>query len=78
MSCHVFTQCKVKPLLLTFPRSFLSVMMQSFDGGSKQMLNGTIIHEVFQRAAAAKDFSLDALSKLADDALSSPQHLGDM
>lgn len=52
--------------------------MQSFDGGSKQMLNGTMVHEVFQRAATAKDFSLETLSKLADQALCSPQHLGDM
>lgn len=53
-------------------------MAQSFDGGSKQMLNGTMVHEVFQRAATAKDFSLETLSKLADQALRSPQHLGDM
>lgn len=52
--------------------------MQSFDGGSKQMLNGTMVHEVFQRAATAKDFSLETLSKLADQALRSPQYLGDM
>lgn len=56
----------------------LFVVMQSFDGGSKQMLNGTMVHEVFQRAATAKDFSLETLSKLADQALCSPQYLGDM
>lgn len=53
-------------------------MIQTFDGGSKQMLNGTMVHEVFQRAATAKDFSLETLSKLADQALHSPQYLGDM
>jgi hypothetical protein len=42
------------------------------------MLNGTIVHEVFQKAAMAKDFSMDKLSSLADQALHSPQHLGDM
>lgn len=50
--------------------------MQSFDGGSKQMLNGTMVHEVFQKAAITKDFSLESLSKLADQVLCSPQHLG--
>lgn len=40
------------------------------------MLNGTMVHEVFQKAAVAKDFSLGTLSKLADQALCSPQHLG--
>lgn len=40
------------------------------------MLNGTMVHEVFQKAAVAKDFSLETLSKLADQALCSPQHLG--
>ncbi|XP_030232476.1 DNA replication ATP-dependent helicase/nuclease DNA2 [Gadus morhua] len=59
-------------------RAVLSDMFKSFDGGSKQMLNGTIVHEVFQKAAMAKDFSMDKLSSLADQALHSPQHLGDM
>lgn len=42
------------------------------------MLNGTIVHEVFQRAARAKDFSLETLTKMADQALCSPQYLVDM
>uniref|UniRef100_A0A3Q1JKG6 DNA replication ATP-dependent helicase/nuclease n=1 Tax=Anabas testudineus TaxID=64144 RepID=A0A3Q1JKG6_ANATE len=46
-----------------------AVLGDIFDGGSKQMLNGTMVHEVFQRAATAKDFSLETLSKLADQAL---------
>lgn len=57
---------------------FCFAVMQSFDGGSKQMLNGVMVHEVFQKAATAKDFSLEMLSKLADKALCSPQYLGDM
>nr|XP_057945635.1 DNA replication ATP-dependent helicase/nuclease DNA2 [Doryrhamphus excisus] len=59
-------------------RAVLGEMFKSFDGGSKQMLNGTIVHQVFQTAATAKDFSLDTLSKMADKALHSAQHLGDM
>uniref|UniRef100_A0A8C9ZPJ5 DNA replication ATP-dependent helicase/nuclease n=1 Tax=Sander lucioperca TaxID=283035 RepID=A0A8C9ZPJ5_SANLU len=50
-------------------RAVLGDMFKSFDGGSKQMLNGTMVHEVFQRAATAKDFSLETLSKLANQAL---------
>ncbi|XP_061600610.1 DNA replication ATP-dependent helicase/nuclease DNA2 [Cololabis saira] len=59
-------------------RAVLGDMFKSFDGGSKQMLNGTIVHEVFQKAAMAKDFSLQKLSELADEALRSPRYLGDM
>lgn len=59
-------------------RAVLGDMFKSFDGGSKQMLNGTMVHEVFQRAATAKDFSSETLSKLADEALHSPRYLGDM
>lgn len=65
-------------LSLSYLLFFVFAMMQSFDGGSKQMLNGTMVHEVFQRAATAKDFSLGTLSKLADQALHSPAYLGDM
>nr|XP_054588156.1 DNA replication ATP-dependent helicase/nuclease DNA2 isoform X2 [Nothobranchius furzeri] len=59
-------------------RAVLGDMFKSFDGGSKQMLNGTMVHEVFQRAATAKEFSLQKLSELADEALHSPRYLGDM
>ncbi|XP_041642860.1 DNA replication ATP-dependent helicase/nuclease DNA2 [Cheilinus undulatus] len=59
-------------------RAVLGDMFKSFDGGSKQMLNGTMVHEVFQKAARAKDFSSEMLSKLADQALHGPQYLGDM
>uniref|UniRef100_A0A8D3BLX5 DNA replication ATP-dependent helicase/nuclease n=1 Tax=Scophthalmus maximus TaxID=52904 RepID=A0A8D3BLX5_SCOMX len=48
-----------------------AVLGDIFDGGSKQMLNGTMVHEVFQRAATAKDFSLETLSKLAEQTPSS-------
>uniref|UniRef100_A0A3B5LXY3 DNA replication ATP-dependent helicase/nuclease n=1 Tax=Xiphophorus couchianus TaxID=32473 RepID=A0A3B5LXY3_9TELE len=50
-------------------RAVLGELFKRFDGGSKQMLNGTMVHEVFQRAASAKDFSLQKLSQLADEAL---------
>ncbi|XP_062417774.1 DNA replication ATP-dependent helicase/nuclease DNA2 [Pungitius pungitius] len=59
-------------------QAVLGDMFKSFDGGSKQMLNGTMVHEVFQRAATAKDFSLETLSRMADQALCRPQYLGDM
>ncbi|KAM8894285.1 DNA replication ATP-dependent helicase/nuclease DNA2 isoform 2-T2 [Spinachia spinachia] len=59
-------------------RAVLGDMFKSYDGGSKQMLNGTMVHEVFQRAATAKDFSLETLSRMADQALCRPQYLGDM
>lgn len=57
---------------------FLFAVIQSFDGGSKQMLNGTMVHDVFQKAATAKDFSSESLSRLASEALCSPQYLPDM
>ncbi|KAL0964691.1 hypothetical protein UPYG_G00327630 [Umbra pygmaea] len=59
-------------------RAVLGEMFKSFDGGSKQMLNGTIVHEIFQKAAMSRDFSLERLQQLANQALLSPQYLGDM
>uniref|UniRef100_A0A8C6UWA6 DNA replication ATP-dependent helicase/nuclease n=1 Tax=Neogobius melanostomus TaxID=47308 RepID=A0A8C6UWA6_9GOBI len=59
-------------------RAVLGDMFKSFDGGSKQMLNGTMVHEVFQKAAMAKDFTSQKLSKLGDQALHSPRHMADM
>lgn len=59
-------------------KAVLGDIFKTFDGGSKQMLNGTMVHEVFQKAAMAKDFSSLKLSKLADQALQSPRYLADM
>ncbi|XP_055087707.1 DNA replication ATP-dependent helicase/nuclease DNA2 isoform X1 [Periophthalmus magnuspinnatus] len=59
-------------------RAVLGDMFKTFDGGSKQMLNGTMVHEIFQKAAMAKDFSSETLYKLGDQALHSPRYLADM
>uniref|UniRef100_A0A674F7F7 DNA replication ATP-dependent helicase/nuclease n=1 Tax=Salmo trutta TaxID=8032 RepID=A0A674F7F7_SALTR len=59
-------------------RAVLGEMFKRFDGGSKQMLNGTIVHEIFQKAAMSGDFSMERLQLLANQALLSPNYLGDM
>ncbi|XP_077093322.1 DNA replication ATP-dependent helicase/nuclease DNA2 isoform X2 [Siphateles boraxobius] len=51
---------------------------QAFDGGSKQMLNGTIVHDIFQKAAMSSDFSPERIQTFASDALRSPNYLGQM
>lgn len=51
---------------------------QAFDGGSKQMLNGTIVHDIFQKAAMSSDFSLERIQTLAAEALRNPSYLGQM
>ncbi|XP_041921126.1 DNA replication ATP-dependent helicase/nuclease DNA2 isoform X1 [Alosa sapidissima] len=57
-------------------RAVLGEIFKGFDGGSKQMLTGTIVHEIFQRAAMSMNFSEERLKKLAQDALLSPNYLG--
>uniref|UniRef100_A0A672SIU9 DNA replication ATP-dependent helicase/nuclease n=1 Tax=Sinocyclocheilus grahami TaxID=75366 RepID=A0A672SIU9_SINGR len=42
-------------------RGVLGEMFKAFDGGSKQMLNGTIVHDIFQKAAMSSDFSLERI-----------------
>lgn len=42
------------------------------------MLNGTIVHDVFQKAAMSLDFSPEKLENLANEALLSPNYLGQM
>ncbi|XP_068614155.1 DNA replication ATP-dependent helicase/nuclease DNA2-like [Brachionichthys hirsutus] len=59
-------------------QAVLGDMFKSTDGGSKEMLKGSMVHEIFQNAATAKDFSMKTLSDLADQSLCSPQYLGDM
>ncbi|XP_076831088.1 DNA replication ATP-dependent helicase/nuclease DNA2 [Brachyhypopomus gauderio] len=59
-------------------RAVLGEMFKTFDGGSKQMLNGTIVHDVFQKAAMSLDFSPEKLEELASKALLSPNYLGQM
>ncbi|XP_027030719.2 DNA replication ATP-dependent helicase/nuclease DNA2 isoform X1 [Tachysurus fulvidraco] len=59
-------------------RAVLGEMFKNLDGGSKQMLNGTVVHDIFQKAAMSLDFSPDKLEKLANEALLSPTYLGQM
>uniref|UniRef100_A0AAY5EKR0 DNA replication ATP-dependent helicase/nuclease DNA2 n=1 Tax=Electrophorus electricus TaxID=8005 RepID=A0AAY5EKR0_ELEEL len=48
-------------------RAVLGEMFKTFDGGSKQMLNGSVVHDVFQKAAMSLDFSLGKLEELASE-----------
>uniref|UniRef100_A0A8C1PNI4 DNA replication ATP-dependent helicase/nuclease n=1 Tax=Cyprinus carpio TaxID=7962 RepID=A0A8C1PNI4_CYPCA len=59
-------------------RGVLGEMFKAFDGGSKQMLNGTIVHDIFQKAAMSSDFSLERIQTLAAEALRNPSYLGQM
>lgn len=42
------------------------------------MLTGTIVHEIFQKAAMAMDFSEEKLKKLAENSLLNSDYLGQM
>uniref|UniRef100_A0A673G9V3 DNA replication ATP-dependent helicase/nuclease n=1 Tax=Sinocyclocheilus rhinocerous TaxID=307959 RepID=A0A673G9V3_9TELE len=44
----------------------------------KQMLNGTIVHDIFQKAAMSSDFSPKRIQTFAAEALRSPNYLGQM
>ncbi|XP_048060691.1 DNA replication ATP-dependent helicase/nuclease DNA2 isoform X2 [Megalobrama amblycephala] len=59
-------------------RGVLGEMFKAFDGGSKQMLNGTIVHDIFQKAAMSADFSPERIQTFASEALRSPNYLGQM
>uniref|UniRef100_A0A8C1U619 DNA replication ATP-dependent helicase/nuclease DNA2 n=1 Tax=Cyprinus carpio TaxID=7962 RepID=A0A8C1U619_CYPCA len=56
----------------------LGEMFKAFDGGSKQMLNGTIVHDIFQKAAMSSDFSPERIQTFAAEALRSPNYLRQM
>uniref|UniRef100_A0A673GAX9 DNA replication ATP-dependent helicase/nuclease n=1 Tax=Sinocyclocheilus rhinocerous TaxID=307959 RepID=A0A673GAX9_9TELE len=59
-------------------RGVLGEMFKAFDGGSKQMLNGTIVHDIFQKAAMSSDFSLERIKTFAAEALRNPNYLRQM
>ncbi|XP_061420867.1 DNA replication ATP-dependent helicase/nuclease DNA2 isoform X2 [Lethenteron reissneri] len=59
-----------------------AVLSERFKGGgewgTRQMLLGTLLHEVFQRAALQRDFSDAALRSAASTTLAQLQHLAEM
>ncbi|XP_051779352.1 DNA replication ATP-dependent helicase/nuclease DNA2 [Erpetoichthys calabaricus] len=59
-------------------RAVLSDRFKASDGSSKQMLVGTMLHDIFQKAAIFSDFSEDMLHELARKTLLAPRYLGDM
>ncbi|XP_066304674.1 DNA replication ATP-dependent helicase/nuclease DNA2-like isoform X2 [Branchiostoma lanceolatum] len=58
-------------------RAVLSERFKGTDGSSKQMLLGTILHDVFQTATATS-FSADSLKQISQQALQKQRHLRDM
>ncbi|KAI8520978.1 Tripartite DNA replication factor [Branchiostoma belcheri] len=58
-------------------RAVLSERFKGTDGSSKQMLLGTILHDVFQ-AATSTSFSADSLKQISQQALQKQRHLRDM
>ncbi|MFT7805658.1 DNA replication ATP-dependent helicase/nuclease DNA2 [Arapaima gigas] len=59
-------------------RGVLGERFKAFEGSSKQMLNGTIVHEIFQKAAMSGDFALEKLRQLTDKVLLGPSYLKEM
>ncbi|XP_069045163.1 DNA replication ATP-dependent helicase/nuclease DNA2 [Lepisosteus oculatus] len=59
-------------------RAVLSERFKAFDKSTKQMLVGTIVHEIFQRAAVCGDFSEGRLQDLTSQLLLGPKFLGEM
>lgn len=42
------------------------------------MLNGTMVHDIFQKAAMSLDFSLERIQTFAAEALRNPNYLRQM
>lgn len=75
---HAVWHWSAQAFYSTFSELKWILFTQGFDGGSKQMLTGTIVHEIFQKAAMAMDFSEEKLNKLAENSLLNPDYLGQM
>ncbi|KAJ8264584.1 hypothetical protein GJAV_G00150980 [Gymnothorax javanicus] len=59
-------------------RAVLGERFKVYDGGSKQTLNGMLVHEVFQKAAVSQGFSKKKLKGITSRALRGPQFLREM
>ncbi|MGH0117381.1 UNVERIFIED_CONTAM: hypothetical protein FKN15_033476 [Acipenser sinensis] len=59
-------------------RAVLSERFKAFDKGTKQMLVGTIVHEIFQKAAVSYGFAEDRLQELTSKTLLGPKYLGEI
>ncbi|XP_072565933.1 DNA replication ATP-dependent helicase/nuclease DNA2 isoform X2 [Paramormyrops kingsleyae] len=59
-------------------RAVLSERFKAFDGSSMQMLNGTMVHEIFQKAATSGGFHPQRLQQLLEEALLGPAFLREM
>ncbi|XP_048864961.1 DNA replication ATP-dependent helicase/nuclease DNA2 isoform X2 [Brienomyrus brachyistius] len=59
-------------------RAVFSERFKAFDGGSKQMLNGTMVHEIFQKAATSGGFHPQRLQQLLEEAMLGPAFLREM
>ncbi|XP_067858773.1 DNA replication ATP-dependent helicase/nuclease DNA2 [Heptranchias perlo] len=59
-------------------RAVLNERFKACERGTRQMLVGTLVHEIFQKAAVSNRFSQNALEEMTSQAVYAPKYLGEM
>ncbi|XP_069756973.1 DNA replication ATP-dependent helicase/nuclease DNA2 isoform X2 [Narcine bancroftii] len=59
-------------------RAVLNERFKAYERGTRQMLVGTLVHEIFQKAATTNNFTQDQLEEITSQTICAPKYLGEM
>uniref|UniRef100_V9K7U5 DNA replication ATP-dependent helicase/nuclease n=1 Tax=Callorhinchus milii TaxID=7868 RepID=V9K7U5_CALMI len=75
---HLISGTSVANSIRCMRRAVLSERFKACERGTRQMLFGTLVHEIFQKAATSHGFTEDALQKITSKTLRALKYLGEM
>ncbi|XP_067908486.1 DNA replication ATP-dependent helicase/nuclease DNA2 isoform X2 [Heterodontus francisci] len=75
---HLISGTSVANSIRCMRRAVLKERFKACERGTRQMLVGTLVHEIFQKAAMSNRFTQNALEEMTSQTIYAPKYLGEM
>ncbi|XP_078060922.1 DNA replication ATP-dependent helicase/nuclease DNA2 [Mustelus asterias] len=75
---HLISGTSIANSIRCMRRAVLNERFKACENGTKQMLVGTLVHEIFQKAAMNNRFTQKALEEITSQTIYAPKYLGEM
>uniref|UniRef100_UPI00398EB479 DNA replication ATP-dependent helicase/nuclease DNA2 isoform X2 n=1 Tax=Pristiophorus japonicus TaxID=55135 RepID=UPI00398EB479 len=75
---HLISGTSVANSIRCMRRAVLTERFKACEKGTRQMLIGTLVHEIFQKAALSNKFTQNGLEEITSQTVYAPKYLGDM
>ncbi|XP_072334880.1 DNA replication ATP-dependent helicase/nuclease DNA2 isoform X1 [Scyliorhinus torazame] len=75
---HLISGTSIANSIRCMRRAVLNERFKACEKGTRQMLVGTLVHEIFQKAAMSNRFTQKALEEITSQTIYAPKYLGEM